>query len=119
MHTLTDTDAEMTETPQNSDGHALHLMCHWTTIIRGKDIKKWKKVGERQTDKLIFGVRASAPMRSTFDLVCLTHVKSTHAYVHFALSVCVHSFKTADNNQAVSLQLNKQYAFNSNSLTAN
>jgi len=32
MHTLTDTDAEMTETPpKNSDGHALHLMCHWTT----------------------------------------------------------------------------------------
>lgn len=94
MHALTDPDAEMAETPflpaPNSDVHALHLMCHWTTIIRGKDIKKWKKVGETQTDKLISGVRASALLRSTFDLVCLTHVRSTHAYVHFALSVCIH-----------------------------
>ncbi len=73
----------------NSDVHAIHLMCRWTTIIRGKDIK-WKKVGERQTDKLISGVRASAPLRSTFDLVCLTHVRSIHAYVHIALSVCIH-----------------------------
>lgn len=77
--------------PQSSDVHALHLMCRWTTIIRGNDSVK-EGGRDRQTDKLIFGVRASAPLRSMFDLVCLTHVRSTHAYVHFALSVyvCIH-----------------------------
>lgn len=93
MHALTYPDAEMAETPSlpapNSDVHAIHLMCRWTTIIRWKDIK-WKKVRERQTDRLIYGVRASAQLRSTFVLVCLTHVRSTHAYVHIALSVCIH-----------------------------
>lgn len=123
MHTLTDPDAEMAETPSlpapNSDVHALHLMCHWTTIIRRKDIKKWKKVGERQTDRQIDlwsegFCSAALHIWSSVSDSC----EINPCICAFRLE-CVHSFKAVHNNQAVSLQLNKQHAFNSNSLTAN